>query len=73
VKIFWNLRWFFKLRWKHYCGSILLFMLISAMQLVTPKAVGHIVDGIVANTMSTTEMLQGSWHQRRKKCRRDRG
>ncbi|QBH26859.1 ATP-binding component of a transport system [Vibrio vulnificus] len=33
-------------------------MLISAMQLVTPKAVGHIVDGIVANTMSTTEMLQ---------------
>ncbi|EIO3980806.1 ATP-binding cassette domain-containing protein [Vibrio vulnificus] len=58
MKIFWNLRWFFKLRWKHYCGSILLFMLISAMQLVTPKAVGHIVDGIVANTMSTTEMLQ---------------
>ncbi|ANN26206.1 ATP-binding component of a transport system [Vibrio vulnificus] len=33
-------------------------MLISAMQLVTPKVVGHIVDGIVANTMSTTEMLQ---------------
>lgn len=58
MKIFWQLRWFFKLRWKHYLGSILLFTLISAMQLVTPKAVGHIVDGIVDNSMSTTEMLQ---------------
>lgn len=58
MKIFWQLRWFFRLRWKHYCGSILLFMLISAMQLITPKAVGNIVDGIVADTMSTDEMMQ---------------
>ncbi|MCF8778278.1 ATP-binding cassette domain-containing protein [Vibrio sp. IRLE0018] len=58
MKIFWQLRWFFRLRWKHYLGSILLFALISAMQLVTPKAVGHIVDGIVEKTMSTSEMLQ---------------
>nr|WP_269749603.1 ABC transporter transmembrane domain-containing protein [Vibrio navarrensis] len=46
------------MRWKHYCGSILLFMMISAMQLITPKAVGNIVDGIVADTMSTDEMMQ---------------
>ncbi|MFH4663242.1 ABC transporter transmembrane domain-containing protein [Vibrio cidicii] len=58
MKIFWQLRWFFRLRWKHYCGSILLFMLISAMQLITPKAVGNIVDGIVADTMPTDEMMQ---------------
>ncbi|MBE3667614.1 multidrug ABC transporter permease/ATP-binding protein [Vibrio navarrensis] len=58
MKIFWQLRWFFRLRWKHYCGSILLFMMISAMQLITPKAVGNIVDGIVADTMSTDEMMQ---------------
>ncbi|MBG0755236.1 ABC transporter transmembrane domain-containing protein [Vibrio cidicii] len=58
MKIFWQLRWFFRLRWKHYCGSILLFILISAMQLITPKAVGNIVDGIVADTMSTDEMMQ---------------
>ncbi|WP_217519736.1 ABC transporter transmembrane domain-containing protein [Vibrio metschnikovii] len=58
MKIFWHLRWFFRLRWQHYCGSILLFVLISTMQLITPKAVGHIVDGIVDNTMTRNEVLQ---------------
>lgn len=58
MKIFWHLRWFFRLRWQRYCGAILLFMLISAMQLIIPKSVGHIVDGVVDNTMSGRDVWQ---------------
>ncbi|MDF2154647.1 ABC transporter transmembrane domain-containing protein [Vibrio sp. CAU 1672] len=52
MKIFWQLRWYFQLKWKHYVGSILLFAVISALQLVPPKAVGVIVDNVVAGTIT---------------------
>jgi ATP-binding cassette subfamily B protein/ATP-binding cassette subfamily B multidrug efflux pump len=36
MRIFWQLRWYFQLKWKQYVGSILLFAVISALQLVPP-------------------------------------
>ncbi|MGR4990137.1 ABC transporter transmembrane domain-containing protein [Vibrio rotiferianus] len=57
MKIFWQLRWYFQLKWKHYVGSILLFAVISALQLIPPKAVGLIVDGVVQQTMTTQTLL----------------
>ncbi len=57
MKIFWQLRWYFKLKWKHYVGSILLLALISGLQLLPPKAVGVIVDGVVDNTLDTNTLL----------------
>ncbi|MGR5131632.1 ABC transporter transmembrane domain-containing protein [Vibrio alfacsensis] len=57
MRIFWQLRWYFQLKWKHYVGSILLLAVISALQLVPPKAVGIIVDGVVDNTLDTTTLL----------------
>lgn len=38
-------------------GSILLFAVISALQLVPPKAVGVIVDGVVDNTLETNTLI----------------
>ncbi|EKM27684.1 ABC transporter transmembrane region family protein [Vibrio sp. HENC-03] len=38
-------------------GSILLFAVISALQLVPPKAVGIIVDGVVDNTLETSTLV----------------
>ncbi|WP_045367087.1 ABC transporter transmembrane domain-containing protein [Vibrio campbellii] len=57
MKIFWQLRWYFQLKWKQYVGSILLFAIISALQLVPPKAVGIIVDGVVDNTLETSTLV----------------
>lgn len=57
MRIFWQLRWYFQLKWKQYVGSILLFAVISALQLVPPKAVGIIVDGVVDNTLETSTLM----------------
>ncbi|EKN4606391.1 ABC transporter transmembrane domain-containing protein [Vibrio parahaemolyticus] len=57
MRIFWQLRWYFRHKWKHYVGSILLFAVISALQLVPPKAVGVIVDGVVDNTLETNTLI----------------
>ncbi|OQQ02423.1 multidrug ABC transporter permease/ATP-binding protein [Vibrio campbellii] len=57
MRIFWQLRWYFQLKWKQYVGSILLFAIISALQLVPPKAVGIIVDGVVDNTLETSTLV----------------
>ncbi|EJG0040709.1 ABC transporter transmembrane domain-containing protein [Vibrio parahaemolyticus] len=57
MRIFWQLRWYFRQKWKHYVGSIFLFAVISALQLVPPKAVGVIVDGVVDNTLETNTLI----------------
>ncbi|MCS0242543.1 ABC transporter transmembrane domain-containing protein [Vibrio alginolyticus] len=57
MRIFWQLRWYFQQKWRHYVGSILLFAVISALQLVPPKAVGIIVDGAVDNTLDTNTLI----------------
>ncbi|EIZ1899368.1 ATP-binding cassette domain-containing protein [Vibrio parahaemolyticus] len=57
MRIFWQLRWYFRQKWKHYVGSIILFAVISALQLVPPKAVGVIVDGVVDNTLETNTLI----------------
>ncbi|EIK4810372.1 ATP-binding cassette domain-containing protein [Vibrio parahaemolyticus] len=57
MRIFWQLRWYFRQKWKHYVGSILLFAVISALQLVPPKAVGVIVDGVVDDTLETNTLI----------------
>ncbi|WDG09728.1 ABC transporter transmembrane domain-containing protein [Vibrio campbellii] len=57
MRIFWQLRWYFQLKWKQYVGSILLFAVISALQIVPPKAVGIIVDGMVDNTLETSTLV----------------
>ncbi|ELA9305844.1 ATP-binding cassette domain-containing protein [Vibrio parahaemolyticus] len=57
MRIFWQLRCYFRQKWKHYVGSILLFAVISALQLVPPKAVGVIVDGVVDNTLETNTLI----------------
>ncbi|HCG6516006.1 TPA: ATP-binding cassette domain-containing protein [Vibrio parahaemolyticus] len=57
MRIFWQLRWYFRQKSKHYVGSILLFAVISALQLVPPKAVGVIVDGVVDNTLETNTLI----------------
>ena len=52
MRIFWQLRWYFQQKWKHYVGSILLFAVISTLQLVPPKAVGIIVDDHLAKIIA---------------------
>lgn len=51
MKLFSQLRWFFVLQWKRYLGAVTLLIIIALMQLLPPKLVGTIVDGITHRQM----------------------
>ncbi|MBK5072274.1 SmdA family multidrug ABC transporter permease/ATP-binding protein [Budviciaceae bacterium CWB-B4] len=51
MKLFSQLRWFFVLQWKRYLGAVTLLITIALMQLLPPKLVGTIVDGITHRQM----------------------
>ncbi|WP_159567117.1 SmdA family multidrug ABC transporter permease/ATP-binding protein [Budvicia diplopodorum] len=57
MKLFSQLRWFFVLQWKRYLGAVTLLMVIALLQLLPPKLVGTIVDGITHQQMSATVLL----------------
>lgn len=52
MKLFSQLRWFFVLQWKRYLGAVTILIVISMLQLLPPKLVGTIVDGITHEEMS---------------------
>jgi ATP-binding cassette subfamily B multidrug efflux pump len=57
VKLFSQLRWFFVLEWKRYLGAVTLLITIAMLQLLPPKLVGIIVDGITRQSMSKHTLL----------------
>lgn len=57
MKLFSQLRWFFKLQWKRYLGAVTLLIAIAMLQLLPPKLVGTIVDGITREQMSGRTLL----------------
>lgn len=57
MKLFSQLRWFFVLQWKRYLGAVTLLIAIAMLQLLPPKLVGTIVDGITREQMSGRTLL----------------
>ncbi|SFC33381.1 SmdA family multidrug ABC transporter permease/ATP-binding protein [Pragia fontium] len=57
MKLFSQLRWFFVLEWKRYLGAVTLLIVIAMLQLLPPKLVGIIVDGITHQQMSGRTLL----------------
>ena len=57
MQIFWQLRWYFRQQWRRYGGAILILILVSLFELLPPRAIGWIVDGVVTGDISLPVML----------------
>lgn len=57
MRLFIQLRWYFRQEWRRYCGAVALLIFIAMLQLLPPKLVGIIVDGITEKGMSSQQLL----------------
>lgn len=46
MRLFSQLSWYFRREWRRYLGAIALLIVIAILQLVPPKVVGIVVDGV---------------------------
>ena len=57
MQVFWQLKWYFRQQWRRYGGAIAILVLVSLFELLPPKAIGWVVDGVVSGNMTATVML----------------
>ncbi|MDD1781388.1 ATP-binding cassette domain-containing protein [Enterovibrio sp. ZSDZ35] len=57
MRIFLELGWFFKMAWKRYLGAIIIFFFVAGFELIPPKAIGWLVDGVIAGDIHRNQML----------------
>nr|WP_262410906.1 SmdA family multidrug ABC transporter permease/ATP-binding protein [Duffyella gerundensis] len=55
--MFRQLSWFFIREWRRYLGAVSLLILIAILQLLPPKIVGLIVDGVTQHSLSGSKIL----------------
>ena len=53
MRLFAQLGWYFRREWRRYLGAVALLIIIAILQLIPPKLVGVIIDGVTTKTMST--------------------
>ncbi|AID24197.1 SmdA family multidrug ABC transporter permease/ATP-binding protein [Salmonella bongori] len=52
MRLFAQLSWYFRREWRRYLGAVCLLMLIAILQLIPPKVVGIVVDGVTAQHLT---------------------
>lgn len=57
MRLFAQLSWYFTREWRRYLGAVALLIIIAILQLVPPKLVGVIVDGVTGQTLSGQQVL----------------
>ncbi len=57
MRLFAQLSWYFTREWRRYLGAVALLIIIAILQLVPPKLVGVIVDGVTRQHLSGQEVL----------------
>jgi ATP-binding cassette subfamily B multidrug efflux pump len=57
VRLFVQLSWYFRREWRRYLGSVLLLIVIAILQLIPPKLVGFIVDGVTEHRVSNHKIM----------------
>jgi ATP-binding cassette subfamily B multidrug efflux pump len=57
VRLFAQLRWYFRKEWRRYLGAVSLLIVIAFLQLLPPRWVGMMIDGISANQMTSRQFL----------------
>lgn len=46
MRLFAQLSWYFRREWRRYLGAVCLLIIIAILQLIPPKVVGYVVDGV---------------------------
>ncbi|AVJ16535.1 SmdA family multidrug ABC transporter permease/ATP-binding protein [Serratia rhizosphaerae] len=57
MRLFAQIGWYFRREWRRYLGAVALLIIIAILQLLPPKLVGVIVDGVTKEHMSTGVLL----------------
>lgn len=57
MRLFAQIGWYFRREWRRYLGAVLLLIIIAVLQLLPPKLVGIIVDGVTSKQMPPRELL----------------
>ncbi|PHM67472.1 hypothetical protein Xsto_00352 [Xenorhabdus stockiae] len=57
MRLFSQLRWYFLSEWRRYLGAIIFLVMVAILQLIPPRLVGIIVDGVSTKTMSSNQLL----------------
>ena len=47
-----KLSWFFRLHWKRYTIAIVLLTIVGIMEVIPPKLIGYLIDGIFEGTLT---------------------
>ena len=58
MKVFIDLKWFFKQEKRPYIVGILLLIVVAMLELVPPKIIGIIVDAIKEGTLTGSQLLK---------------
>ncbi len=57
MRLFSQLSWYFAREWRRYLGAVSLLIVIAILQLLPPKVVGEVVDGVTQQQMSSGQIL----------------
>ncbi|HHQ6553504.1 TPA: SmdA family multidrug ABC transporter permease/ATP-binding protein [Serratia fonticola] len=57
MRLFAQIGWYFRREWRRYLGAVVLLIAIAILQLLPPKLVGIIVDGVTKDQMSSKVLM----------------
>ena len=57
MRLFAQLSWYFRREWRRYLGAVALLIIIAILQLIPPKVVGYVVDGVTQKHYTTADVL----------------
>jgi len=57
VRLFAQLGWYFRREWRRYLGAVLLLVVIAILQLVPPRIVGIVIDGVSKQHMPASTLV----------------
>ena len=57
MRLFAQLSWYFRREWRRYLGAVALLIIIAILQLIPPKVVGIIVDGVTTQRFTSERLL----------------
>ncbi|MGG2140438.1 SmdA family multidrug ABC transporter permease/ATP-binding protein [Symbiopectobacterium sp. RP] len=58
MRLFAQLAWYFRREWLRYLGAVVLLIIIAILQLLPPKLVGVIVDGVTRDVMPVATVMK---------------
>lgn len=57
MRLFAQLSWYFRREWRRYLGAVGLLIIIAILQLVPPKVVGILVDGVTRQHYTPSQVM----------------